>query len=199
MTPLQRGGLPPAPGPPDADPTARPAVECRYWTRILAGLLVLKILLVAAIGALLVGQSVAPETDAPGAAAAVAGPWVGTLLTSLWVMAALVQYANFRLVRSAMAAQRLAWTGHWLHRPDPLLRLALHLLVNWAVLGVTLAAARAPPDRGQATLLAWVVVAGAAAVWIGFNLQHRRMNRARNLVLSTVLGSALALGAWPLL
>ena len=107
------------------------------------------------------------------------------------VVAAWLYVTNYRLVRCGPQAVRFEAAPRFVNRPGLAVRLAFHVTINWLPLATILLWARSLQDIAMARAAAAAVVALTVTVWIAFNVMHRRMNRLRNLVLSSTFAIAL--------
>lgn len=127
------------------------------------------------------------------------GRALAAALAATWACALAVQVAHYRLTRCGFVARRRQLAPAFINRTETPVRLLLHALVNWSVPALTAVLARASDDPGSARGLAWLVLAGALAVWASFNAQHRLTHRARNLAMSSGFALAVVLPVLPLL
>ncbi len=123
---------------------------------------------------------------------------LAVLLALAWVFWIVLQKANYSLIRCGPQTARYDVSARWINRPEFLVRLGFHLLINWSVIATTLVVAW-QFDEPLSRNLAWVAAIFTVSVWVGFNLLHRRMNRAKNLALTTAIALLLLSVAWPLL
>jgi hypothetical protein len=116
---------------------------------------------------------------------------LGAGVVMVWFAWLALLIANARLVLCGEQAVRFSAAPRWINRADFAVRMTLHLLINWSALATTWLVARRAYPSPLATWLLWGVVIGSMLVWLAFNVLHRRMNRMRNLLLSTALALAL--------
>lgn len=122
-----------------------------------------------------------------------------SILSANWLVWIAVFVCNYALVSCGTVAVRYEHSRIWVNRPEFGFRVLMHVLINWSAAGWTLVAGWAIHGRALSDSLAWLVIAASVAVWIGFNLRHRRMNRARNLTISTGFAAVLMAGSTALL
>ena len=161
------------------------AERCRVWTRITLTLLFVQMGLVTLTCTLLVG-----------------GSEEGTVMIALaacWTAAILLHIANFRLTLTGFQADRYEYTLSLLNHSDLRLRLLFHMLINWLVILLTASIAWLVEQQTSARGLAWLVISTSLVVWISFNLQHRKINRSRNIQLTTMIAAILISMVLPLL
>jgi formate hydrogenlyase subunit 3/multisubunit Na+/H+ antiporter MnhD subunit len=115
------------------------------------------------------------------------------LLASVWLTWLATLVSNYRLVRCGPVALRAKLAPRLVNRPEFPIRLALHFLVNWSAIAITVGVAWYLREADAARLLAWLSLGAIGAIWLEFNLLHRQMNRARNLAVSSLTAAALAL------
>jgi hypothetical protein len=118
---------------------------------------------------------------------------VNVFLGAVWLIWVASLVCNYFLVRCGPVAVRFRASPRFVNRQDYASRLFLHLFVNWSTIAVSIAVAwhfRGTPT-GQG--VAWMSLAAVVVVWIKFNTLHRRMNRGRNLMMSSAIAATLAL------
>jgi hypothetical protein len=117
------------------------------------------------------------------------------LLGLVWLFAAALYVANITLVRTGPQAQRIVHAPMLVNRPAFVVRLTFHLIINWSAIAVTLLWAGTVADPRLAAGTARICIVAIGLLWISFNVMHRRFNRARNLILSSVPAASLLLAA----
>lgn len=158
--------------------------RCRFWTGIIQLLLIVQM---GTVVITLVLLPAAEETVVMGA------------LVACWVVAIFLHIANFRLTRTGFQAQRYQYTKSLLNHADIRIRLLFHLLINWIVILLTAVVAWFIPEQDSARILALVVMFTSLLVWISFNLQHKKVNRFKNILLTSVIAMTIILLVIPLL
>lgn len=112
--------------------------------------------------------------------------WSVTLwLVTLWTVWLLLQVSNYRLVKCGPQEVRWELSPRFINRPNFYARLSSHVLVNWSVIITTLGVAWMLESYSLSTALVWISLWATVLVWGSFNVLHRRINRFRNLLLST--------------
>lgn len=117
--------------------------------------------------------------------------WILMSVGFMWLLWLAVFISSYLLVSCGTVVERYKEVPSWVNRPDFISRTTLHVLTNWSALVMTVWVAwkvRGTPFSGQ---LAWLSLVATIMVWIAFNVRHRRMNRARNLTVSTVFAMGL--------
>jgi hypothetical protein len=121
--------------------------------------------------------------------------WIYFAIGVLWIVWVMTLLRNYRLVRCGSQSERFRRSGRLVNHPGFLARGFFHLMINWSAIAATLIAiAFTPPGRIH-PWVSYLCIIATVAAWTHFNLLHRRMNRARNLVLSTSCAGALLLTA----
>jgi len=121
------------------------------------------------------------------------------LLGAVWLAWLATLVSNYRLVGCGPVGVRFRDAPRFVNRPDFSVRLALHVLVNWSPIAVTVGVAWLLRETSTARALAWLAIGAAAAMWLEFNVLHRRMNRARNLAMSSLMAAILVFACAALL
>ena len=160
------------------------AKRCRFWTNTTLTLLLIQIGLVVLTSILL-------KIDIEGQKLPV--------LSACWLIAIVLHYANFRLTRTGFQPDRYEYTRSLLNHSDSRLRLLFHLLINWMVILLTVGVAWSMKDGANSQVLAWIVIVSSLLVWISFNLQHKKVNRRKNILVTSVISITLIILAFPLL
>jgi hypothetical protein len=124
-------------------------------------------------------------SDGPGIPAVLAA------LALLWVLGIAMQVTNWRLVSCGTQPERFRLSPRFVNRPDLGVRIAYHILVNWGVVIVTVIAAFSIRPSDSSIYLAYVCLAATVATWVAFNILHRRINRAKNLIFTSVVAGSL--------
>ena len=123
--------------------------------------------------------------------------WIVTLLGTSWILWIVALTCNLFLVRCGPIDLRYRYAPGLVNRPDFAVRVVLHLLINWSTLGLTIAVAWIVAGDALSRRLAWLTLAMSIFVWAGFNIQHRRVNRGRNWLISTAIMVTLVISsAW---
>jgi len=163
--------------------------ECRKWTMRTSVLLVTLIAgEVSILGCLLYRKNSDTANDLS---------FLVIVLAVIWLNWFALQFSNFQLVRCGPQNVRMQNAPALINRPDFLIRLANHIIVNWSAIFSTLIAAWTIDGRTLPTVLVWASVWATLLVWLGFNLLHRQFNRVRNIVMTTALAAtALSASAW---
>lgn len=117
--------------------------------------------------------------------------WILTLLGTSWILWIIALACNLLLVRCGPVDLRYRHDPRLVNRPDFVTRVALHVLINWSTLALTIVVAWLVPSDALSKQLAWLALTMSIAVWAGFNIQHRRMNVARNLLITTAIAVTL--------
>ena len=112
-------------------------------------------------------------------------------LAASWLLWLAVQVANYRLVKCGRQAVRYSLAPSFVNRPGYLTRAGFHLIINWSVIVVTLVVAQRLNGIAISSYLAGVAGCATSIVWLTFNYLHRRMNRGRNLLLSSAIAVSL--------
>ena len=160
------------------------AERCRFWTNTTQVLLSLQM---GAVAITLFPLLLANEVVVTGA------------LGACWVIAILLHIANFRLTRTGPMAQRYQHTKKLLNHSDIRIRLLLHLSINWTVILLTTIVAWSGPEQDKARMLALVVTCTSLLVWVSFNLQHKKENRFKNILFTSVMAITFISMVFPLL
>jgi len=160
----------------------RTQAKCRALSRSVERLCVASLAMQLATLAMLV-----PETMP-------AAPRLAPLALA-WLAWGVLQVQNFRLVGCGNQARRLSLSPSFVNRPEFAIRMCFHLTINWSVLATSIAVAWRTHDTEWSRALALLAATAAVVVWISFNLLHRRMNRRRNLILSTSIAATLITAA----
>ena len=63
--------------------------------------------------------------------------------------------------------------------------MAFHLVVNWSAIATTLVVTFVAGPTGMDRAIGYLCLAATLAVWITFNILHRRVNRLQNLLFTT--------------
>lgn len=114
--------------------------------------------------------------------------WTAAAFTALaWLVA---QWLNRRLVGCGPHRRRFALAPRAVNRPEFLVRLTFHVIINWSAIAAALIAGWVTGQAGIAAVLAPACIAASIAAWLHFNSLHRQVNRLGNLAVS----SAFALG-----
>jgi hypothetical protein len=114
------------------------------------------------------------------------------LIVIVWLM---LQRMNHQLVSCGMQQFRYTLSPRHINRPEFAVRMAYHLIINWSAIPLILLAASASRPSSESRYLAYLAMAATILVWLAFNLLHRRMNRARNLLSTTLIAAALLIGS----
>ena len=114
------------------------------------------------------------------------------LLVILWLI---IQRMNHQLVSCGTQDLRYRLSPRRINRPEFSIRMVYHLIINWSVIPLILLTALAIRPSDESRYLAYASLAATVFVWVSFNLLHRRINRARNLVSTTVIAAALIAGS----
>jgi len=117
--------------------------------------------------------------------------WILVLLGAMWLLWITVFISNNFLVGCGTVDVRYRDARVWVNRPDLSSRVILHVLINWSALTLTIVVAWTMQGSLLSEHLAWLSMSASISVWIAFNVRHRRMNRVRNLTISTVFAVAL--------
>ena len=120
---------------------------------------------------------------------------VGWLIPISWIPWLLLHWNHYQLVRCGRVAARYQQAPYFVNRPDILARLAMHVAVNWMVLATNVGAAWVLSGTREARLLSGLTIVASILTWSWFNWQHHRVNRAKNLVLSTVMALTIIAAA----
>lgn len=134
---------------------------------------------------------------AKGDASLVNSVWATISLT--WFLWIVTQIENSRLVRCGPHAQRYRLASRAINRPEIAVRLTFHVLINWSAIFVTLVSGYFVRSSALAEIVAWTCTVATVAVWVLFNMLHRKVNRFRNLAFTTAIAVALLLMALNLL
>jgi len=118
---------------------------------------------------------------------------VNLFLGAAWLVWLASLVCNYFLVRCGPVSARYRAAPKFVNRQDYASRLLLHLFVNWSTIVVSIAVAWYFRDTPAGRDIAWISLAAIVVVWIQFNTLHRRMNRGRNLTMSSVIAATLAL------
>ena len=121
------------------------------------------------------------------------------ILTALWLVWLLLLSYNFRLVICGHQEFRYLHAPRLINRPNLPVRLTANFLTNWAVIVTTMIYAWSTDDVEFSRFIGWFLQVAIFAAWISFNLLHRRMNRVRNVVGSTIMLIVLIASCWILL
>jgi hypothetical protein len=159
------------------------ATRCRLLSRQVE---ILCVVLLSIEAAMLIGAATVISDSASAA-------WIYLAIGVLWAFWLITLLRNYRLVRCGSQSERFRRTGRMVNHPGFAARGFFHLMINWSAIAATLiAVAFTPPGRIH-PWLSYLCIIATVATWAHFNLLHRRMNRARNLVLSTSCAVALLL------
>lgn len=113
------------------------------------------------------------------------------LLAGVWVLWLVTQVENYRLVRCGPLRERFGAAPLAINRSAPSIRMAFHLAINWSVIATTLIAMLLLGPNEMDRGLAYLCLAATVLVWVTFNVMHRRVNRLRNLLVTTTVAAGL--------
>lgn len=128
------------------------------------------------------------------------GPLLGQgsvvwLVPALWIPWLLLQWNHYRLISFGRVATRYPRAPNFVNRPDLVARLLMHLSVNWMVLATSVGLAWLLTGTKEGRVLSGLIIVASVLTWFWFNWQHRRVNRPRNLALSTTMAVAVIAAA----
>jgi len=163
-----------------------PEQRCKTLSAQVEGLCLLLLCTEAAV-------LIAAALPGPAVTAAPILPWL--MGGALWLVWLATFVHNDRLVRCGSLATRRRYADRPVNRPGLALRLTFHALINWSALLVTVAVAALLQPGAVQTALARGCIAAAAAVWVYFNVRHRKHDKARNLALTSAFAVAVVASA----
>ena len=129
----------------------------------------------------------------------------GFFKLAVWLLLVLVgiiwlgtQALNYQLVRCGPQAHRFALARRMVNRPEFVVRMAFHLVINWSAIAAVLVAGFIVGSQPVSTIIAYTCIAASVAVWLQFNLLHRQVNRMKNLVFSSTIAATLIIASFVL-
>lgn len=116
-----------------------------------------------------------------------------------WIIWIVTQIENYRLVRCGPHAHRYSVAARTINRPEFPFRMTYHLLINWSAIAATLIAGFIVGNGALADTIGYICIVSVVVAWLVFNLLHRRVNRIRNLALSSTIAFVLIMVATALI
>ena len=127
------------------------------------------------------------------------GRGILAVLGLIWLLWLSMLRTNAQLVACGSQSERFGLSPRFVNRPDAAVRLLYHFLVNWAAIALAILAGFAIRPSATTAYLGYACLAATLVVWIGFNVQHRRADRAKNLVLTSTIAALLLIGSMQLI
>ena len=120
-------------------------------------------------------------------------PWLTLMLTGVAWLGTLI--LNYRLLSCGSQNRRFTLAPRTVNRPEFLYRMAFHLIINWSAIAAALIAGFVVGRQPFGVVIGNASIALIAAVWLSFNILHRRSNQLKNFVLTSTIAAALILAA----
>ena len=118
-----------------------------------------------------------------------------TAMSIVWIVWIITLAENYRLVRCGPHARRYSFAARIINRPEFLVRMGFHLLINWSAIGVALFAGFIIGNEALSDLITPICILSTILAWLLFNFLHRQVNRLTNITSSTAIAAALIVAA----